>query len=261
MAFDWFTLVAQLVNFGLLVLLLRLFLYRPVLKVMEEREARLANAWHQVEAAEAAAAAQGAEHARARAEVERRSGELLAHARAEANEAKARMLADARQEAAEELERHRAAFEEGSDRLVESLARRSAQLVVSEVEAALRDLAAADFEERAAEVFVARLSELSDAQRNDLTTAARTGELVITTASPVDGPARTRLANVIAGATGSAPTPRFEVDPNVLFGVELAAGAFTVAVSGRARLDALNAAFTAALHEAVPSGSEANGAR
>lgn len=264
MAFDWFTLVAQLVNFGLLLLLLRLFLYRPVLRVMDEREKRLADAWDQIRDAEAAAAAEASQHARARAEVERRSDELLARARADADAARARMLTDARREAAQELERQRAGFEEGTDRLVEALAQESARLVVTEVEATLRDLAAADVDERAARVFTERLGALTGEQRNDLAAAARQGTLVLTTAAPADEAARSRLTDAVATASGMAASPHFRVDPHLLFGVELAAGALSVAVSGRARLDALNSAFAAALHEAVPSatptGSGAPGA-
>jgi len=38
MLFDWFTFAAQLLNFIILVWLLKRFLYRPVLKAIDDRE-------------------------------------------------------------------------------------------------------------------------------------------------------------------------------------------------------------------------------
>ena len=42
MTFDLFTLVAQIVNFVVLLVLLRVFLYGPVRRVMQRREQRIA---------------------------------------------------------------------------------------------------------------------------------------------------------------------------------------------------------------------------
>jgi len=49
---DGFTIVAQIVNFLVLVLLLKRFLYKPVMRVMQEREERIAQAVAQSEIAE-----------------------------------------------------------------------------------------------------------------------------------------------------------------------------------------------------------------
>lgn len=38
MLIDWFTVIAELVNFLILVWLLKRFLYEPVLKAIDERE-------------------------------------------------------------------------------------------------------------------------------------------------------------------------------------------------------------------------------
>ncbi len=41
---DWFTVLAQAFNFAILVLLLKRFLYGPILAAMEAREKRVAEA-------------------------------------------------------------------------------------------------------------------------------------------------------------------------------------------------------------------------
>ena len=42
MLIDWFTVIAQIINFLVLLLLLRRFLYKPILNAMEERERKVA---------------------------------------------------------------------------------------------------------------------------------------------------------------------------------------------------------------------------
>ena len=42
MLIDGFTVVAQIINFLILLFLLRRFLYGPIIKIMEERQAKIA---------------------------------------------------------------------------------------------------------------------------------------------------------------------------------------------------------------------------
>ena len=43
MLIDWFTVVAEIVNFLILLWLLKRFLYKPVLNAMDKREATIAS--------------------------------------------------------------------------------------------------------------------------------------------------------------------------------------------------------------------------
>lgn len=72
---DWHLLLINAVNFGLLMLALSYFLYGPVMRMLEERRARVAQGVH--DAQEAAAKLEEIEHARA---------EVLAGAGKEADE-------------------------------------------------------------------------------------------------------------------------------------------------------------------------------
>jgi len=52
MLIDWFTVLAQIVNFLILIFLLKRFLYGPITKAMEEREKKIATAVEQANSAE-----------------------------------------------------------------------------------------------------------------------------------------------------------------------------------------------------------------
>ncbi|MFW6083626.1 MAG: F0F1 ATP synthase subunit B, partial [Gemmatimonadota bacterium] len=99
MQIDWFTFVAQVLNFLILVLLLRRFLYRPVLRVIEEREegirSRVREAEEDREGARRAAAA-----AREReAEIESERKERLRAVETDVAAIRRELLEEAREEA------------------------------------------------------------------------------------------------------------------------------------------------------------------
>ena len=55
MPIDWFTVVAQAINFLILVWLLKRFLYRPILHAIDERKKGIANQLAEAEAKKAEA--------------------------------------------------------------------------------------------------------------------------------------------------------------------------------------------------------------
>ena len=51
MGIDFVTLLAQLINLGILIWLLKRFLYQPILKMIDERQALIDNEIHQAKQA------------------------------------------------------------------------------------------------------------------------------------------------------------------------------------------------------------------
>ncbi|MCF8123589.1 MAG: hypothetical protein K9K34_14360, partial [Desulfarculaceae bacterium] len=78
MLIDWFTVAAQVVNFLILVWLLKHFLYDRIIKAIDQREADIAARSEEAEAKQDAAARKESELAQRRRELEEQSGSLLA---------------------------------------------------------------------------------------------------------------------------------------------------------------------------------------
>ena len=253
MSFDWFTFVAQLVNFGLLLLLLRLFLYRPVLNLMEERQQRLARAWDDAREAEADAQAEANRLATQRAELEATRRERLRQVETEAAELRARHLEEAAAEAREERLRQGAKLRGEAATLVRGLVEESAKVLLLELDAALNELAGSRLEQQAARLFVERLDSLPEEQRAQLREA--TAQPLITTALPPDPGTAELFAAAVGRLSPDGEAPRFEVDPELLFGTRLTAGSLRVEASGRLYLTALRSAFEAAVDRAVREAS------
>ncbi len=108
-------LVSQLVNFTLLAVLLYLLLYKPVLRMLSQRQERIARSMADVDAAHEAAAKAQQEYDRKIAEAQRAAQDRIAQAAQDAEKvgteikASAQVEADAiRQKAREEAEQERA---------------------------------------------------------------------------------------------------------------------------------------------------------
>lgn len=229
MTFDWFTLIAQLVNFGILLLLLRLFLYKPIQGVIAQREDRLMAVQADAEEAKQQARLDAEAVRREREALEAESRELRADlAHQLEREREKRMsevegeLIEARAAAARRLER------DGADLVIE-LTRRTSEMVVAELRRALSQVADTDLESAAAAEMRKRLAELDEATRASLRESSVGRPVEIITAFPVDEELEAELTAMATELSGASAAPRFEVDPTLIFGVAMRFGSYRVA--------------------------------
>jgi len=94
-------LVSQLVNFGLLAVILYLLLYKPVLRVLQERRERIARSMADIDAARESAARAQQEFDRKIAESQRKAQEIIAQAAQTSEQVGAEIEAEARRKAEE----------------------------------------------------------------------------------------------------------------------------------------------------------------
>lgn len=126
---NWQGLLAQIVNFGILLILLQMFLYKPVLNMLRQRSAKIAEGLQRAEEMKVAAERAKEEHA-ALIEQGRKEGQAII-ARAEQIAARIReeAQAQAKAEAEQFLTRAKAEIE------------RDKQQAIAEVRAQVADLA------------------------------------------------------------------------------------------------------------------------
>jgi F-type H+-transporting ATPase subunit b len=249
--FDLFTVAAQIVNFVILLVLLRLFLYAPVRRVMQERERRIAATR---EAADAA-------REQARQEQERLEGELDAWRRerrerersldTELNEQREARLDALEREMAEARAAMAAALERDRDETRARLRRRSMELLADELRRALHDLADASLERRAIAAFRARLADLGEAERAALRAARDDAACLVGSAFALDDASRAELLAGIRDVFGADAEMTVERDPELGFGVVLQVGGQRVAWSADAYADAFAEAQDALLSDAA----------
>ena len=127
-------LIAQIVNFTLLLVLLRLTLYKPILRMLDERKQKIAEGLNAAELARAEAA-QAQANMQVQIDTARKEGQDLV---ANAQVIGARIQAEAREQAARDrettVERARAEIQLERDRAIADLRREFAGITISAAE-------------------------------------------------------------------------------------------------------------------------------
>jgi len=187
--FDWFTFVAQIVNFLILVALLRYFLYRPILEAMNRREEAIQSRLHEAEQTKEEAEREAEQLRQERAELERKRDELITKAREEAENQRKALIAEARRE----VDNTRTRWQEAIERERESFLSELRETVAHQTSAAIRnilgDLADEALEGKVIEQFLKRLDEMDDDSKKEIAQALADREGTIAVRSAFEIPA------------------------------------------------------------------------
>jgi F-type H+-transporting ATPase subunit b len=220
---DLVTVAAQLLNFALLVLLLRHFLYRRITDLIDARQLEIAERLEAAARARAEAEEEASRHRQLRQSLDEERDVLLARAGDEARERGELLLASARADVGRERAEWRHALRREQEAFRRDLREQAAAAMLAAVRRALRDLADVDLERRAVDTFRQRLEAAAgdDAVRAALAGAA---SCVIRSAIALDDVDRDRLAAIVRERLGVTTTPRFEQVPDLVLGLQLVAG-------------------------------------
>lgn len=258
MEFDPVTVIAQIINFLLLLYLLKRFLYGPILNIMAEREERIARRMQQAREREEEADEEAREYREKRRELEERREELMAEAREEAGQRREELLEEARTEVDAIEERWHEALRDERDAFLRELRRRTAEQLTSVARRALRDLAGAELQERVTDVFQDRLREMSEHEREQMHEALLASEHnpSITSAFPLSAQQREGLAAIVREVLATERALDFRVSDELLCGLELSAGGRKVAWSIDSYIDAVEEAIDEALQREMAGEEE-----
>ena len=223
MLLDWFTVLAQVVNFLILVWLLKRFLYRPILDAIDAREKRIAKELADADAKKAEAQQERDEFQHKNEAFEQQRAALFGKATDEAKAERQRLLDEARQAADALAAKREEALRSEQQNLSEALGRRAREEVFAIARKALADLATASLEECMGEVFTRRLREMDGKAKAGLGEAIKAASSPAIVRSAFDLPAQQRAAIQKAlNETFSADIRvRFETAPDLVSGIEL----------------------------------------
>jgi len=225
MLIDWFTVGAQIVNFLILVWLLKRFLYKPILNAIDVREKRIAADLADAEAKRIDAQKESAEFQGKNKAFDAERGALMEKAKGEAGAERTRLVAEAQKEADAVRASRESALVADQKRLGGEITRVAATEVLGIARKALSDLATASLEERMVEVFSRRLKEMDPKAKGVLAEAVKTSAepaLVRTTFGLPDGQ-KAAIQNALNEAFSAEVRVRFETSPDAICGIELTA--------------------------------------
>jgi F-type H+-transporting ATPase subunit b len=225
MLFDWFTVGAQVLNFLILVWLMKRFLYKPILDAIETREKRIAKSLADAALKESAAKKERDEFQAKNDDFDSQRKDLLNNAQDEIQAERQRLLDQAKQAAdALRLKRQNALASELKN-LRQDIARRSREEVFAIAGKVLTDLAGTTLEARMVEVFTRRLRALDEKDKAALAKAMTTpgATVSVRSAFALTPEQREGLQGALHDTLAKDITLQFDTTPELVSGIEVTA--------------------------------------
>ena len=233
MPIDWFTVVAQALNFLILVWLLKRFLYKPILHAIDEREKGIAAQLAQAEAKKAEAQKERDDFQHKNEAFDQERASLLKKATDQANGERQRLLDEARKDADSLRAKRQDALRKEQRNLSQEITRWTQKQVFAIARKTLADLATTSLEQRMGDVFVQRLRALTGVAKEQLAAALKTSTQPARVRSAFDlPPEQHAVIKKALNETFSADIHiQFETVPELVSGIEFSTNGQKVAWS------------------------------
>jgi F-type H+-transporting ATPase subunit b len=216
MQFDLFTFLASLLNFGVLLLLLRIFLFKRVTEAMDKREQNIADRWDEAEQAK-----QEAEEARSEFEEEQNGldeerQDLIEAAEKQAEEERQQKLEDLQQEIDAKREEWLDVLKADQEKLIRSITEQVTRATADSVDQILGRIADSSLCDRIAITSARRIKhewsdDLSDIRQDSVT---------VVSSHALGDDARASLESALKSSV-SAGTVDFETDDSLTGGIRI----------------------------------------
>lgn len=228
MLIDWFTVIAQIVNFLILIWLLKRFLYKPVLKAIADREGKLADLIHQAEEDMTFAHKEKHHFLMQSKNLNEQKDEILSKALEEAKANRESLLLKAREEAKELSNKLNQAILVEKNEWDKMMINRIQDVVFNISQKALSDLSSQNLEEQIVYQFLIHLNQISDEQliriRNELSKSK--GEITINTAFDLTDSVKKEIIDSLVNLNIGQLSPRFYVEPENIGGIKITFGGY-----------------------------------
>ncbi|MGB3247090.1 MAG: F0F1 ATP synthase subunit B [Sulfitobacter sp.] len=236
MSIDWITVAAQIINFLVLVWLLKRFLYRPILNGIDAREAEIANRMAEATVAEEKARAIEGQYHGQLTSLHANEAAMTDRALQKAGDERDALLTKARSQLEQERKDWATHLEEEGHKYTTELHRAGAEALLSLTRKALDDLADETLEEQIVAHVTSRLRPMSEEL---LKAAGEDAEATATTRDPLPKAARKRLEADLNDILLDMPL-RFDTDRAQAPGLILRLGGAQVAWTVDTYIDGLN---------------------
>lgn len=226
MLIDWFTVSAQLLNFLILVWLLKRFLYHPIIKAIDAREQQLNNTLTEAQARNDEARAEREKYERNNELLAQQRNALLIKASQEAELERQRLLELAQAEANTLLEKCKQALIQEQSLLYETIKQQTQIEIFAVAKKVLMDLAGIELEQQLLMVFLKRLAQLEHAQKQQLLTAIEHDKKppLIISAFVLSLEQQQAINKVLTELLDKTMLLEFSVNPQLISGIELMVG-------------------------------------
>ena len=224
MLIDPFTVLAQIVNFLILVALLKHFLYGPITRAMTQREQTIAQQLEQAAQQEAVAQQEANRLRQMQQDFAAHRDQRLTELRSHLQDERLTLLAQAKDEVSQAKNRWYQALEQEKTCVLRRFRQHAAYQLTQTVRQVLTDLADADLEQQVVKLFLTRLRQLPESEQQGLQQAlilADGAPVVMRSSLPLSDNLQRAIADAVQAVAPHPLTLTFETNPDLGCGIEL----------------------------------------
>ena len=251
MKVDWFTVIAQVINFLLLVWLLKRFLYKPILNAIDKRENKIKSQLQDAETKKIEAKREQEEFKQKNDDFDERKKGLMEKAVEESKTAGEKLLEEVRK-AANDLDiKLKKSAQETLKNTNKEIAQKTQREVFAISRKVLMDLSGVSLEEQSVAVFINKLSELKEAEKKQFLASfmSNSNEVLIISAFELPNKQQDEIKKAIDEILEAKGKYEFKVNAEVINGIELTANGYKLAWSISAYINAIEKSITETIRE------------
>jgi len=251
MLIDWFTVVAQLVNFLVLLALLKWLLFDRIVRAMDDREKKIASRLEQAQHKQDEAEKRSQELAQQQRRFQTQRQQMLEEAKEEADRQRRELMREARDEVDRLRQDWQRTLEEQQQQFVGELSGQAGDALQRAVRQALVDLADADVQQRMVRMFLGRLEQMDGEKRKTFGEAIENAnrQVVVASARELPEDARQEIADALKRHFHDDVKAIFETSPKLISGLEIQSHGQSLGWSLRRYLDEFEETLGAMLRE------------
>lgn len=241
MKINWFTVIAQVINFLVLVWLLKKFLYKPILNAIDEREKKIAAQIKDADDKKAAAIKEQDDFKKKNEDFDQQKKGLMDKVVADSNTERDKLLEAAKNDANTLRSNLEKSAKENQENQNEAIAQKTQKQVFDITRKALTDIASISLEEQSANTFIKRLNESKDVEKKQFIDAFKSNGNAILVRSAFDLPEKQReeINNAVDTILGTKTQLQFKTTPELISGIELTTNGYKLAWSFSEYLNSL----------------------
>lgn len=250
MHIDWFVFFSQIVNFLILLFLLKKFLYGRIIGAIDARKAKIGALFAEAEQSRRDARTAAEDCERKRQDLEERYEQSLNEARKEAETYQERLMEKAREEVDYLKVRWTEALRSERNNFLHELRQLAGRQIYAATRRVLKDLADLNLEERIVEVLLARIASMDENERSKFQGPAREGgTITVTCAFDIPPATQARLNDTLHRYLSGDMDVAYVRSDDILSGCELRSDGHKISWSMKDYLDTIEERFYSALYE------------
>ncbi|MBD3234461.1 MAG: hypothetical protein GF315_12115 [candidate division Zixibacteria bacterium] len=223
MNIDWVTFIAQVVNFIILILLLKRFLYDRIINAMDQREERINSRFAEADKREEEAKSQKQEYEKKASKLDEEKERIMSEAREEAEKEKKKLLQDARDEVEDKRRKWNESLSNYQKGVISDIRRKFGNQIYSISRKVLSDITDKELEKQLLDVFVSHIEEedLKEMMGDQDSESNDKQRVQITSSFDIHGNSQKKIEKTLSKKLSNSDGVDFEVDDQMICGIEL----------------------------------------